>query len=130
MGQVFMFTCGCGYATEGHGGPGGIFAIELATVACSDCKEVSDVGLGPWDEYPEMRGGLSRGERLKAEKEYKQIYQDRIQRQSCPACGGRNITPWGKKMGKDRRPTSKGADYACPKCDRQMTRNRHGIHID
>ena len=130
MGQVFMFTCGCGYAAEAHGGPGGIFAIELVTVTCSDCKELQDVGLGPWDEYPEMRGGLSREERLKAEKEYKQIYQDRIQRQSCPACGGRNITPWGKKMGKDRRPTSKGADYACPKCDRQMTRNRHGIHID
>ena len=95
--------------------------------------EVRDNGkrlAGPWDEYPEMRGGLSRGERLKAEKEYKQIYQDRIQRQSCPACGGRNITPWGKKMGRDRRPTSKGADYACPKCDRQMTQSRHGMSID
>ena len=82
MGQVFMFTCGCGYAAEAHGGPGGIFAIELVTVACSDCKELQDVALGPWDEYPEMRSGLSRGERLKAEKEYKQIYQDRIQRQA------------------------------------------------
>ena len=130
MGQVFRFTCDCGYATEVHGGPGGIFAIELATVTCSDCQEVLDISLGPWDEYPVIHGGSSREEKLKTRKEAMLIYQERVKRQSCSVCNGRNFTLWGQKMGSDRRPISKGANYSCPKCDGQMTRSRRGILID
>ena len=78
MGQVFRFTCDCGYATEVHGGPGGIFAIELATVTRSDCQEVLDIGLGPWDEYPVIHGGSSREEKLKTRKEAMQMATNRF----------------------------------------------------
>ncbi len=91
MGKAYSFTCSsCGYSVEVCGGTDSGMAATLRTSVCRDCKAVVDILIGG----PKLFGG-------KPEK------TDDPDVGCCPACKGKNVTPWSRF-----RP--------CPKCKSRM----------
>lgn len=57
MGACYDFSCpNCGYSAQVSGGDDFGFHVVTTTIVCETCRELLDVGIGPYPQCEEEAG--------------------------------------------------------------------------
>lgn len=97
MGTILGYICTkCEHAFESSDGKDRGFRVEVQSMTCGDCRDVTNVVIGPTDSGRE------------------DIPAQFLERAGhCPECGGTNLTPWDSSK-------------PCPKCGGPVTLDPEG----